>query len=266
MKKFVIGVAIATLVAFVAAFVLRNVMHIVPVGYRAAVTDMEILRPTSYENGVVWGVPFVTKVVLYDVHERTYAYSFKVKGASMQDITMSGALVYHLNGDEVVRLYQAVGRNYQPVLITPLLEGAVNQIIGTKEPEFVVSNQEMIGEALLYIMQNELGPTGLVEVSDFRIFRPEFDPTFEAAIKDKVVAQQIAEKAKFETKKVEEEAKQMKLKLEAEAYGLDLKSEAMKNPLIVEYEYAKAFGKWEGKLPSTLMMGQSSIPVLQVGK
>ena len=87
-------------------------------------------------------------------------------------------------------------------------------------------------------------------------------PPFEKVIEDKAIAKQVAEKAKIETLRVEEEAKQMLLKAEAEGKALKLKSDALKNPLIVQYEVAKALGSWKGNLPSTLVIGQGALPIL----
>lgn len=267
MKKFVRISSIVVIVMFIASFVAINCLHVVHPGYRAVVDCYGYVQQKSYKNGIVKTIPG-SKVIIYDVHMKNQKFSVEVKSSSMQDVKVSGVLNFNLNGDQVHRLYEAVGEeDYKPVLITPLLEGAISEVVGKQTPEFIVNSQEMIREAVLYIMKDQLEQTQLVNVNDLRMFRPRFDSAFEKAISDKVVAQQITEKAKIETQKVEEEAIQMKKRLEAEAYGINLKSKAMNNPLIVKYEYAKAMGKWTGKLPSTLVVGQNgSIPVLPLGK
>lgn len=267
MKKSIIITAIAVLVAFVAAFVLVNSYVPVPAGHRAAKDFQGYVYPESYESGPHFTWPFVSFMQVYDVREQKAIYGFSVKeGQFMQDVKISGALNYHLNGDNVHLLYQKVGkdRDYKKVIIDPLVESSVNEIIGKHSSEFVVSQQDMIREAVLYIVRDRLPEANLVDVTDFHFFKPTFTKKYEAAIEEKAVAQQISEKAKYETLRVEEEAKQMKLRFEAEAHGINLKSEAMRNPLIVEYEYAKAFGKWEGKVPSTLMVGQNGVPFVNV--
>lgn len=261
--KFVLAAVIA---AYVVIFLVINVVKVVRPGEAAAVEFMGAVDQRSYSNGPVFVYPG-SKVVRFNVREQKHAYKMNLKLASMQDVTISGALNYNLVADNVYRLYENVGEDYKPVIVTPLLEGAFNETIGKQSPEFVVSSPEMIREAVLYILKDQLEPTGLLQISDLRLFKPQFDKKFEEAIKDKAVAQQVAEKAKFETQKVEEEAAQMRKKLEAEAYGINLKSKSLNNPLIVKYEYAKAMGKWQGKLPNTLVVGQNgTMPVLPLGK
>lgn len=264
MKKTIIAIAIAIVAAFAVVFSGVNSVRVVPVGYTGVLTVCGVLQKKVYSNDWYIVVPFVSHMELVNIREQKIQYGFKVKGESMQDIKVSGALNYRVNEEKAYKLYELVGKDFQSVLIDPLLEGAISEITGKHSPEFIVSSQDMIRETLLYIMQDQLNQTELLCVNDVRFFRPQFDDKFEAAIKDKAEAQQLAEKAKFETLRVEEEARQMKLKLEAEASGLDMKSKAMSNPLIVEYEYAKAMGKWNGAVPSTLMVGKDGIPFVNV--
>lgn len=266
MKKVIFAALIAVVAVYAISFVVVNFVRIVRPGYAGALEFCGYVYPSSYKNGLhtVWPG---SQMHVFNIMQQKHEYTMKLKTSSMQDVTVKGAIIYNLNADNVHRLYQNVGEQYQPVIITPLLEGALNETIGKQTPEFIVNSQEMIREAVLYIVKDQLEQTELVSVNDLRLFRPQFDEKFEEAIKDKVVAQQIAEKAKFETKRVEEEAAQMRKKMEAEAYGLNLKSKALNNPLIVRYEYAKAMGKWEGKLPNTLVVGQNgTMPVLPIGK
>lgn len=259
-------ILVAIIAIYVIALAVVNIVKIVRPGEAAAIEFLGGVDDKSYSNGpvVVWPG---SKVVSFNVREQKYEYKMNLKTSSMQDVTVSGAINYNLNAENVHRLYQCVGEDYRPVIITPLLEGALNETIGKQSPEFIVSQPEMIREAVLYIMKDQLEPTQLIYISDLRLFKPQFDEKFEEAIKDKVVAQQIAEKAKFETERVKQEAQQMREKMEAEAYGLKLKSKALNNPLIVRYEYAKAMGKWEGKLPQTLVVGQNgTMPFLPLSK
>jgi len=257
---------IAVVVIYAISMVVVNVLHSVRPGYEAAVEWCGYVVEKSYENGPILTWPG-SNVVSYNVKQQKHEYEIPVKAVSMQNVTVTGALNYNMCKGVAHRMYKEVGVDYKPVLITPILEGALNETVGKQSPEFIVSNSEMIKEAVLYIMKDQIEPTGLLKINDLNLFCPQFDKEYEKAIQDKVVAQQIAEKAKFETERVKQEALQMREKMEAEAYGLKLKSKALNNPLIVRYEYAKAMGKWEGKLPSTLVVGQNgTMPVLPLSK
>ncbi|MBR6409664.1 MAG: prohibitin family protein [Alphaproteobacteria bacterium] len=256
-------VAFGIVAIWFGAMLVANIVKIVEPGHAGVVVTLGKVQEKSRESGPIAVWPFISDVVQFNVREQVYAFEIAMKAETVQDVTVTGALNYNLNGDQVYRLYKAVGEEYQPIVLYPLLEGALNQVVGKRSVEFIVSSSEMIREAVLYIMQDQINRTGLVNVNDLQMFKPHFDANFEKAVSDKVVAMQVAEKAKIETERVKAEALQMRERLAAEAYGLELNSKALQNPLIVEYEFAKAMGKWEGKLPSTLVVGdKASVPVL----
>jgi len=241
-------------ILFIVSFAVVNVLKIIRPGEVAAIEEYGHVRNQSYQNGIVTIVPG-GKVVRFPRWEQKYDFSWQLKTGNVQTVTIKGALNYSLNPQQVHVLYQAVGENYKPVLVEPLLQGTLNQMIGKQEPAYIVNNPEVIGEAALYIVKDQLKQTNLVFVRDLQLFAPTFDKDLEQAYKDVAVAQ-------LATKRVEEETKQLLMKAEAEGKALKLKSEALRNPLIVQYEVAKALGAWKGNLPNTLVLGQGALPVL----
>ena len=250
---------VIVLVMWGVAFVINNSLHVIKPGYRAAVETLGAVADRSYENGPVWVFPFVTEVIPYDVKEQKYDFAYKLKTANMQNVLVSGAINYNLNGDRVHILHQYVGKDYQKVMIEPLLEGVLTQTVGKNDPAFLVNNMEMVTEAVSYIIKDELAQVDLLNTRDIKLFKPEFSEELEAAYRD-------AEVAKVATQRVEQEAQQMLLKAQSEGKALELKSNALKNPLIVQYEVAKALGSWSGNLPSTLVLGDNALPMLPLGK
>lgn len=261
MKKLVKNVkiaAVAAAVIYCAAFVLQNSLSVFQPGYKGVEVILGKVTPKSFDSPV-WHLPFIAEITPINIRQQVYNYQLDMKSFDQQYIGISGAINYSLVEDQVHRLYAKIGEDYEPVLLYPLLESALTQTIGKRSLEFVVRSQEMIQQAVLYIMNDQLDKVNLLTIQDLRLFSPTFNDEFQQAIEDKFIAEQIAKKAAFETRRVEEEALQMKKKLEAEAYGLKLRSEALKNPLIVQYEYAKAMGNWKGNLPNTLMVGEKAM-------
>lgn len=266
MKKIKVTM-IAIIAVYVISLVVINIVNIVRPGEAAAVEFMGKVDEKSYKNGPVFVIPG-SKVVRYNIRQQALPFQMDLKTTELIDIHIDGMINYNVNPKKVHLLHKNIGEQYREVLVTPLLRGALSQTIGKQSPEFIVSQPEMIREAMLYIIQDQLGSEDYIKVNDFRTYCPQFDERFETAVVDKAIAKQLAEKARIETERVKEEAKQMKEKLEAEAYGLNLKSKSLNNPLIVRYEYAKAMGNWRGDTPSTLVIGQNSgtVPFLPLSK
>lgn len=256
MKKLVKVLAWAVIALYVLSFVGVNITRINKPGEAIAVTDAGYVRPHSYQEGIVWIFPLgISQVSVFDKKEQAYKFTFKTRTSELQKVSINGAFRFNVNGDSVHVMLQKVGKEYEPVLIAPLIEGTMNQLVGKQSIEYIAYNQEEVTEAIRYVMANELAPSNLIKVHDVQLFCPDFDQDVEKAIVAKTVAQQ-------ETERVKEEAKQMLLLAESEGKALKLKADALSNDLIIKYEVAKALGKWQGNLPGTLILGQDAMPIL----
>lgn len=247
--------AIVIMVFYVVGLCLVNSCSIVQPRYAGIKITLGSIEPKSYSNGIVWHYPFISTVDTLKVSQLVHKYELNVKDVDGQRVIINGAVNYSANKDSAHVLYVNIGKDYLPVVLQPLLESTVNQVLGSKKALFIMQEQAMIQEAIFYIMNDQLEATNLVKVVDLRLFAPTFEESFQKALDEKFTAQQLALKAAEETKRVREEAEQMYLKLKAEARGMEDRSNALKNPLIIEYEYAKAFNKWDGGVPGNLVLG-----------
>jgi len=247
----------AVIILFIGCFVVVNVWRAPEPGKAYGVADYGVVRDKSYENQWMFAPSVWSKVYPFDVTEQASSFSWEMKTGNVQSITMKGTINYALNPQEVHRVLKNIGEGnkYKSVLVDPLLQGTISQLVGKQDPIYVVNSQDVVAEAVRYIVADQLAQTGLVFVNGVQIFAPKFDKDLEKAFKDVAVA-------KLATQRVEEEAKQMLMKAEAEGKALQIKSEALRNPLIVQYEVAKALGSWKGNLPSTLVLGQGALPIL----
>lgn len=232
---------------------------------------MGYITPQTYLNGPVFRIPFISYVDKMNIRQQAYnSDTMQIKTKNFQEISFSCVIIYEPNKKRVHELYANVGKEYQPVILTPLIEDAVKEVIGKYNIQFLVESREKVREAALYIVQDQLTKDELLRVKDFRFQTLKFSPEFEKMAEEVALANLSIKKATFETDRVAQEAQQnyLRLKAAAEAAGLELKlkSEALKNPLILNYELMKAIQKWDGKLnlPSTLMTGSNGSSILPI--
>lgn len=229
------------------------------------------ITPKTYLNGPVFRVPFISYVDKMNIRQQAYSSdTMQIKTKNFQEVSFSCVIICEPNKNRVHELYANVGKEYQPVILTPLIEDAVKEVIGKYNIQFLVESREKVREAALYIVKDQLAKDDLLQVKDFRFQTLKFSPEFEKMAEEVALADLSVKKATFETDRVTQEAKQNYLRLEAaaKAAGLELKlkSEALKNPLIINYELMKAIQKWDGKLnlPSTLMTGSNGNSILPI--
>lgn len=262
--KFFLVVVIAL---WAISFVVVNSFTIVDgsKGMRGILVTMGKVADTTYPGGLVKRLPFVSEVKM--MYGRQQRYNFpgtEMKTKDLQKVDFSAVVVYQPNDAVMHKLYADVGEEYQDIILTPLVEGAVNSIIANYEIEYLASSRVVMREAAQYIISDQLAKENLLFVNDFQFTKLHFPAAFEEELEKTLVEGQKVKTSQKITERVKEEALQKyeMLKASAEAAGLELKlkSEALKNPIIVNYEVAKALQKWDGKLklPSTLMNAGSN--------
>lgn len=158
-------------------------------------------------------------------------------------------------------MYREVGKNYQDIVLTPVVEATLKDVIGKWNAQDLVANRERATKEILSKLQEHLVDNYIV-VTDFQITAINYSDVFEKAIESKVTAEQEALKAKNKTVQIQEEAKQKVISAEAEAKSMAIRANALsQNKALVEYEAVK---KWDGKLPD-YMMG-NSVPFISLKK
>ncbi len=261
MDEFKGGLIAAGLVAVSVLFILCNPISIVGVGERGVKVTMGKISPQSYSEGVHFVTPFISKIHTMDVKTQKSNIKTQVYTKDIQQAIISYVVNYNLQADNAYKMYREVGKNYQDIVLTPVVEATLKDVIGKWNAQDLVANRERATKEILSKLQEHLVDNYIV-VTDFQITAINYSDVFEKAIESKVTAEQEALKAKNKTVQIQEEAKQKVISAEAEAKSMAIRANALsQNKALVEYEAVK---KWDGKLPD-YMMG-NSVPFISLKK
>lgn len=196
-----------------------------------------------------------------DVKTQKSNIKTQVYTKDIQQAIISYVVNYNLQADNAYKMYREVGKNYQDIVLTPVVEATLKDVIGKWNAQDLVANRERATKEILSKLQEHLVDNYIV-VTDFQITAINYSDVFEKAIESKVTAEQEALKAKNKTVQIQEEAKQKVISAEAEAKSMAIRANALsQNKALVEYEAVK---KWDGKLPD-YMMG-NSVPFISLKK
>ena len=257
-KGFAASVALFVLV--VAFIVMCNPIAMVGVGERGVkVTLGKVDDSKVYTEGVHFVMPFISKIVNMDIKTQRYDVETTVYTKDIQQARIAYVINYKLAADSAHKMYQGVGLKYREIIIKPVVEGTIKDVIGKWNAQDLVGNREEATNDILEKLQTQLAPQ-YVDVTAFQMININYSDVFERAIESKVTAEQEALKARNKTVQVQEEAKQKIISAEAEAKSMAIRANALtKNKALVEYE---AVQKWDGKMPQ-YMMG-NSVPFLNI--
>lgn len=211
-------------------------------------------------EGVYFYNPLSTSLVTVDTKEMIWSDQITAFSSDVQEVKITFNLAYYPKREEIANLYREFGSGFRDKIIPPATYGIIKEVSGKyTATEMVTKRAEIVSEvtkALTGILDNRK-----ITLTKFDIVELDFRDEFEKAVEAKVIAVQLAERAKNDTIRIKEEATQKLIQAEAEAKAMEIKSNALsRNKNLIEYE---AVQKWDGNLP-TYMMG-NSIPFINMG-
>jgi regulator of protease activity HflC (stomatin/prohibitin superfamily) len=196
--------------------------------------------------------------ITYSLHEldvRTEKQTGELSAYSKDSQTIKITYAYNVNAkpEVISHLFEKYGTAYFDRVVPQRVESRIKNAIGQHEAMEVIAKRAAITTAMEKELTDALSTLGF-NFNGLELVNIDFDDSFEAAIREKVVAVQNGIKAENETVRIREESKQAVIKATADAESMKIRSQALSaNKNLVEYE---AVQKWNGVLPVT-MMGQS---------
>ena len=145
-------------------------------------------------------------------------------------------LNYHLNRGEVSKIHQTVGAQYKDKVVSPALSETFKSASAKYNASELITERALLKKDVYDQLRDRLEKYGIV-VDDVSITNFRFSDSFAKAIEDKQVAQQNAERAKFNLEAAQTDA-------QAQA--------AQAQTLSDNYLRKLAIDKWDGKMPSTV--------------
>lgn len=161
----------------------------------------------------------------------------------LQAVTTTVAVNYHLTPDTARTVYQNVGTDYKIRIIDPIIQEAVKATTAQYDAADLIAQRPVVESKLQADLVNKLSDRG-INVDNVSIVNFSFGPEFNAAIEQKQVAQQNAQKAQYDLQTAQLKAQQQ---------------QAQAATLTPEYLELQAIEKWDGKLPANTVSGGSTI-------
>lgn len=237
---------VAALVIALASFAM------VPSGYRGVVLQLGAVKPTIFNEGVNFKIPFIQTVQPMEVRVQKEEDSQTAASKDLQIVTTKVAVNYSLEPGSVNKLYQEVGMDYRTRVVEPAIAEALKAITAKYTAEELITKRPEVSKEVKDLLTTKLSKY-YMKLEDINIKEFAFSEEFNKAIESKQTAEQNALKAKRDLERVKIEAQQQVTQASAEAEALKLKKQEVTPELIklkqIEVQQ-KAVEKWDGKLPS----------------
>lgn len=234
-KKIIIVVAIV----LVAIGMLTGIRQ-VGTGQLAVVTRYGKVSDRELGEGLHFVAPYgVDKVVRYDVKVQKDETQASAASKDLQDVTATLALNYHLEAARVKEIHQRVGPLFGLKLIDPAVQEIFKATTARYSASELITNRSEVKNEAFQGVKERLEKYGII-VDDLSIVNFQFSAAFAKAIEEKQVAQQNAERSRFNL----------------EAAQVDAQAQQAQSLTLSDlYLQKQAIEKWDGKLPTYLGNG-----------
>lgn len=202
--------------------------------------------------------------------------------SDLQDVYVDAVVTFHIEKNSVAKIYQEVGTDYSAKKVVPQVIDSVKTFTAKFKVAEILTKREEIKNAVLEDLKKNLAKDDII-LEDINLVNFDFNQQFKAAIEQKQIEEQKAEKEKYILQQIEISSQQQVKKAEATkeskilegegiaAYNKSIQQEITNN--VLEYkrlENAKnAIEKWNGQYPNTYFGdggANSPIPLINLQK
>lgn len=273
-----VGKSILLLLLFL--FLLAQTFKVIPPGYRGVSVTLGKVDPKFRGEGLNFKIPFIEHLDLIPVRQITVAGEALCFSSDLQTVTVSFKALYRIPEEKVVELYQKFQGDPYETLVEPRIQDALKQVTALHRAEDLVKQREKVKLQAVDIVRNTLrlnagvtteqfkgesvkrsyNTVPLVWLADLPISNINLSQELEQAIEQKQITEQQALAKSYELDKAKKDAEITRVQAEAEANAVRIKGDALKASAgVVELEIAK---KWDGKTPTTVVVGKGGGNVL----
>lgn len=220
-KKLIIIVVVIAVVFF-----LLNPFVMIRAGQRGVVLNFGAVSDTIYDEGLHFRMPVYQKIVKMDVTTQKEEGSASAASKDMQIVTTDVAVNYYLNPEKVNTIYQTLKKDYRTRVILPTIDEFIKKTTALYTAEELLVKRTEVKEDLKQNITESLAKNYII-VKDIFITNFEFSAQFDAAIENKVTAEQQALKAANDLERVKMEAEQRVTQAKAEAEAIRIQAQAI---------------------------------------
>ncbi|MBP6993919.1 prohibitin family protein [Candidatus Woesebacteria bacterium] len=227
------------------------------------------------DEGLYVRIPLIERVHVINVKTRTITYDNKLRtgdeteqsslfaaSKDLQDVQIAVVVNYRIDPKAVGNIFSQYGLTYEADIIEPIIRETVKSIASQYTAEELVTKRLDFSEKVNSRLADRL-KTRQALLERFSVTNLQFSTTFTEAIEKKATAEQEALAAKNKLAQVKYEAEQQVARATAEAESIKIQSEAIQAQGGANYVQLKAIEKWDGKLPTQFIPGQT-VPFLNL--
>lgn len=173
-------------------------------------------------------IPLLEYPTTFDVRLRPRAMSTRTGTKDLQTVQVSLRVLSRPIKESLPKLFKELGEDWDERVLPSLMTEVLKATVAQYDAEQLLASREKVSRQIREALNDRAAAFG-VKLDDVSITHLVFSADFSQAIEAKQVAQQEAERSKFQVQKAEQEKKAAIIKAEGESTAAELISQALKS-------------------------------------
>ena len=211
-------------------------------GERAVMFDRfrGVLKETSAE-GTHFMVPIIQSPTIYDVRTRPKSLSSVTGTKDLQQVNLTLRVLCRPNVEQLSTIHLNLGPDYDDRVLPSIGNEVLKATVAQYNADELLTRRQEVTEQIAKSLRRRADDFGIL-LEDVALTHLSFSHEYSRAIEAKQVAQQDAERAKFEVMKSEQEREAAVIRAEGESESAKLISQATKSagPALIELRRIEA--------------------------
>ena len=211
-------------------------------GERAVMFDRfrGVLKETSAE-GTHFMVPIIQSPTIYDVRTRPKSLSSVTGTKDLQQVNLTLRVLCRPNVEQLSTIHLNLGPDYDDRVLPSIGNEVMKATVAQYNADELLTRRQEVTEQIAKSLRKRADDFGIL-LEDVALTHLSFSHEYSRAIEAKQVAQQDAERAKFEVMKSEQEREAAVIRAEGESESAKLISQATRSagPALIELRRIEA--------------------------
>lgn len=233
---------------------LGSMFTIVPAGHVGVQVLFGKVSPEVLPEGLHIINPFIS---VKNISVRTQEVFEHAESPSKEglNVVLEASLLYHVDPAAAARLYQQVGPQYDQVVLAPSFRSAIRGVtVHHEAKDLYTSGRELIASQINEDLRQIMPERGLI-LEQVLLRRIQLPQMVEAAINDKLAAEQQAQRMQFVLAKETQEAERKRIEAKGIQDFQNIVSQGISEPLL----------RWKGIEATKLLAESANTKVVIVG-
>eukprot|EP00760_Papus_ankaliazontas_P032092 PhM_4_TR5622/c0_g1_i1/m.62026/K17081/PHB2; prohibitin 2 len=227
--KMIMAPFIGAVFAGVTGYTAYQSMYFVPAGHRAVKFNALLgLYDETFGEGAHLAVPYLETPIFFDVRNKPTEVVTSTGSRDLQQVNMSVRVLYRPKLDSLHHLYRQLGTRYAETVLPSIINEVIKSVVAQYNASELLTRRPEVSKMVATMLTQRAGHFHVV-ISDVSITNMTFGKEYTAAVEAKQVAQQMAERAKFQVEQALQEKRSAIFLAEGEAESAKLIGDAVKN-------------------------------------